>query len=188
MIASNRAAYSSSSKTSSRAPLPPPRARVRAPASARAPASIAEDDSETASSSRRALVARARALARAVVGVIAPDHSASSSRRRRVAHSRATRSRVGVDARRRTSEITPRAAPISHGAFRWSYTSHTRAERSSRDPSLDPRGFFAVVARRPRIASDIAIARVARVVDSNRVHCAKNLHVRTIGRADARKP
>ena len=48
--------------------------------------------------------------------------------------------------------------------------------------------FFAVVARRPRIASDIAIARVARVVDSNRVHCAKNLHVRTIGRADARKP
>jgi hypothetical protein len=185
MIASNRAAYSSSSKTSSRAPLPPPRARVRAPASARAPASIAEDDSETASSSRRALVARARALARAVVGVIAPDHSASSSRRRRVAHSRATRSRVGVDARRRTSEITPRAAPISHGAFRWSYT---RAERSSRDPSLDPRGFFAVVARRPRIASDIAIARVARVVDSNRVHCAKNLHVRTIGRADARKP
>ena len=186
MIASNRAAYSSSSKTSSRAPLPPPRARVRAPASARAPASIAEDDSETASSSRRALVARARALARAVVGVIAPDHSASSSRRRRVAHSRATRSRVGVDARRRTSEITPRAAPISHGAFRWSY--YTRAERSSRDPSLDPRGFFAVVARRPRIASDIAIARVARVVDSNRVHCAKNLDVRTIGRADARKP
>jgi hypothetical protein len=48
--------------------------------------------------------------------------------------------------------------------------------------------FFAVVARHPRISSDIAIARVARVVDSNRVHCAKNLHVRTIGRADARKP